>query len=223
MDLVALQENTGQIKNPFGFDFVCTWNKRPIVLKGDGKWKTVIGPLRDHLAYHLYQKIRYQYHDEQVAKLREANRDKEARKFHVTAAVENRIWQMITGEDLPTKNGKSVEDVANEAADLTELENQLTKLDKQAKGKSSPVNVSAILDKANAEAAADAGALGVGESAHRSGAADINGKAVPSQPVDTTPLNAEDLGGTAGAVTPPSDTAITPEGDGAFAELAELD
>lgn len=174
-DLVGLQQSAKKIRNPFGFDFIVTWDKHPFVLKGDGQWKTVVGPLRNHIAKHLYMKIRYQYHDEQVAKLRAAGRDKDARKFMVSAVVENKIWRMITGEDLHKEVDTELE--AQELANLSELHKELKNIDVTAAQANHVANVTEIIDTANAEAINAAGDPGEGRAAHVRG----RGRLKPSQ------------------------------------------
>lgn len=149
MDLVQLQQSAKRIRNPFGFDFTAAWDRQKIVLKGDGKWKTVIGRLRDHIANRLYDKIYNQYHDEQVSKLKAAGRDKDARKFVVSAMVENKIWFMITGEEK--NKGVGIEE--EETANLTELKDEISTMERTAKGNGgTTMSISEILDNANGEA-----------------------------------------------------------------------
>lgn len=150
VDLVGLQKSVKTITNPFGFDFVWTWNGKAIRVPGDGAPRQVIGILRDHLAWHLYNKVRNQYHDEQVNKLREAGNEKGARKYRVPREVENKIYQMITGENLYDDGGELR--VQNVQADLTELKKEISKLDSSPAGAASAVSVSDIIDEANKEA-----------------------------------------------------------------------
>lgn len=183
MDLVDLQQNTKRIRNPFGFDFRWTWNKRPIVLKGDGEWKTVIARLRDHLAWHLYNKVRNQYHDEQVAKLRLNGRERDAKKFRVSSVVEDKIYMMITGEKLH----KEITDdqVQQEAADLTELNKEISKLETTATGEA--VSVSGVIENAMNEALNDTHLQDNAASAHRghsAGTAQINDEKAPVDPIE---------------------------------------
>lgn len=171
MDLVELQQSAKRIRNPFGFDFVWTWNKKPIVVKGDGKWKTVIGRLRDHLAWHLYCKVRNQYHDEQVEALRTKGQDREARAYRVPANVEDKIWEMITGEHLHKDlDQKALE---QQKADLHVLKNEIDNLDARAAGNTEAINVSNIIDNANAEAIEDLPA-DKQTTKHQSGSAQVN-------------------------------------------------
>lgn len=219
MDLVALQENTGRIRNPFKFDFVTTWNKKPIVLKGDGEWKTVIGPLRLHIAQGLYQKIRYQYHDEQVRKLKDQGLERDARKYTVPATVENKIWMMITGEPLPAKKGKTAQIEEEEQADLSELNTQLSQLDKQALGSNEPVDVIGLIERANDEGLKAHGTKQIGESGHTGGVVNADGTDIEQKPIDTTPVNAEDLAQTTQGTNTDGPTPPTDE----FSGLNELD
>lgn len=148
MDLVDLQNSSARIRNPFGFDFVWTWNKKKIKLVGDGQWKKVIGPLRDHMAKHLFNKVYNQYHDEHTAPLKAQGKFAEARAYRVPLEVENKIWFMITGEEKrKLKSEPSVED-ANEAADLTNLKEEMSK----NKGEGQMISVSKVIDEANMEA-----------------------------------------------------------------------
>lgn len=170
-NLIALQESSKIIRNPFGFDFVGQWGGKKVVLKGDGKARSVIGPLANHLAKHLYMKVRYQFHDEQVAALKLKGDDRGAAKYRVPATVENMIWRMITGEDLH-KNAP-VSDVQNEA-DLSDLKKNMTKLEKEAATSSDGVNISNILMKAQDEAIKKGEGLADGETTRARGTAAVN-------------------------------------------------
>lgn len=223
MNLVGLQQSAKRIRNPFGFDFTHTWDKQPITLKGDGQWYDVVGPLQKHLAKHLYQKVRYQYHDEQVASLKAKGDKDAARKFRVSKQVENKIWRMITGEDL--HKGFGAEDNKQDAADLTQLKKEVSRMHQKAVENSSGVNISKILNEANAEAEALAENVGEGESGHTKGTA-TKGKAKKNrkikEAIDVSELSPQEPEAPKKAKqvdeAPPEDS-----GEDEFAELDELD
>lgn len=187
MDLVDLQQSSKRIRNPFGFDFVGQYNKKPIVLKGDGKWKEVVGPLRDHLARHLYMKIYYQYHDEQVRKFKMLGQKDEARKFRVSTEVENKIWMMITGEPLHKDTGV---EVPQDAADLTELQSEISKMETVAKNSNEVVNISKVLEQANVEALQKANGMSEGESTRVKNTAKL--KEEPVKTEEVSPAKSEE-------------------------------
>lgn len=152
-NLVELQRSASKIRNPFGFNFLWTWDNQPIVLKGDGRWRSVIKPLRDHLAKHLFNKVYNQYHDEAVLKLKDAGNERAARQFRVPLAVEDKIWYMITGDHL--HKGLSMtgaNENKNDAADLHELKEEISKMDAQGGDTPQAFSVSSIIDNANSEA-----------------------------------------------------------------------
>lgn len=188
MDLVQLQKSTKQIRNPFGVDFVWTWDKQPIKIPADGKWYPVIGVLRDHLAKHLYNKVENQYYDEKVKELTEKNSDKEARAFSVPFAVKNKIWLMITGENLEDAD---VIDLLNtqDAADLSELHKELNNMDNATFLTNNAVSVAQLLDTASAQAENSHG----GDTSHTSGSANILGETPPVTPVTSTPIPVDEV------------------------------
>ena len=217
MDLVQLQQSTKRIRNPFGFDFTAAWDRQKIVLKGDGKWKTVIGRLRDHIASRLYDKIYNQYHDEQVAKLKAAGRDKDARKFVVSAQIENKIYFMITGE-LKNK-GVDMND-ENETADLTELKDEISTMDKTARGNGgSTVSISEIIDNANGEALSGFNDTAVTTKNQR-GYAQVNKEEKPADPL-TEVLNGKKAKVETKVVEEKKETEV--KGEGEFGDLKELE
>lgn len=189
-NLVDLQQNVKKIRNPFGFDFTVKYAGRPITLSGDGNWYTILAPLADHIANRLYMKVRYQYHDEQVAALKAKGDDKGARGYSVPIEVENKISMLITG--LPKHTGFDTAENVEDAADLTELKNELKAMEKKASINNGPINISRILDKANVEALPVAQAVeGKSSSGHRTGSASLSDEIVPEK--DTTPVNVADL------------------------------
>ena len=190
LDLVQLQQSAKKVRNPFGFDFTVKWAKKPIVLKGDGEWRTVIAPLADHIANRLYMKIYYQYHDEQVAAMKAKGDDRGARAYRVPIEVENKIWMLITG--LPKHVDAPVADDVTDEADLTELKKELAAVEKKAAA-GGPVNITRILDQATVEALPTADKVdGKEDSGHVEGSARLSDEPAPP-PADTTPVNAEDL------------------------------
>lgn len=238
-DLIGLQQSSKSIRNPFGFDFISQWDGKKIVLKGDGKERMVIGPLADHIARHLFMKVFYQFHDEQVAALKLKGDTQAAIKYRVPQSVENLIWRMITGKDkyqnVPAAN------VENEA-DLTELKKNMTKLEKEAGQSSEGINISKVLEKAQAEAITAGENLGEGETTSVQGTSEVNEKpkeeekpaeepksdepvevgepVAPATPEGTVPAgeeekkeeeNAEDSGEPEAPQAPAADAA--PEGD----------
>lgn len=220
INLVDLQSSTKPIRNPFGFDFKVAWAGRPYVIKGDGQWYNLLKPLRDHAANRLYMKIRYQYHDEQVALLKDQGRDKAARQFNVPRPVENKIWRLITGEDLP--GVKTVEEEEQEAADLTALKNEISKVDAETTRSNQVINVSALLEKANLEALADPN-VEQKDSSRRSGTGKVNDVvveadgAIDPNAVTVQPVTQESADPVSAPVSQPEKT------EGEFAELGELD
>lgn len=234
LDLVSLQQNSKQIRNPFGFDFTCDWNKRNIVLKGDGQWRSIIAPLADHIVNRLYMKVYYQYHDEQVAALKAKGDDRGARGYRVPADVENKIMMLITGK--PKHSDLPVADTVNDEADLTVLKNELKAVERKA-ATGGLVNVSKILEKANIEALPAADSVsGKDASAHVSGGASLSDEVAiePEAPVDTTPIDVDELkvnqapgiteeAQAIQAQTPVEPAAETAPADGEFGELNELD
>lgn len=213
-DLIGIQESSKRIRNPFGFDFVFQYNKKKSVLKGDGQWRTVVGPLRDHIARHLFMKIRYQLHDEEVAKLRAKGDDKGARKYSVPQSQENLIWEMITGEKRGNVDETSQ---AQEAADLTELRKSMDKMDAKAMATSPTQSISSMLQAAQTEALADAADLGAGEAKRSKGSATLaKAKAIePAEPEATT------LPEPALADAPADETVTTTPSDGEPASAPE--
>lgn len=202
-DLVALQQSASPIRNPFKVDFVGQWNKRKIVLKASDEFIYIIKPLRDHLARHLYMKVRYQFHDQEVAKLKAAGAEAAARKFRVSSQTENLIWRLITGEDLPGRKQDEVE--VQEAADLEVLSKELSKVDGRASANGGDViDVSAFLRTAEADGLAKGGKLKVGQSAHAKGTASLKGNksaslasAEAAVNASAAPIDASALGGAA--------------------------
>lgn len=187
-NLVELQQSAKPIRNPFGFDFTVKWDKKPITLSGDGEWYPVIAPLAAFIARRLYMKIRYQFHDEQVAAIRAKGDFQRARTYNVPIDVENKIWMLITGEPLH-KNLPTADNVDNEA-DLTVLKNEMKKLEKKGLGGGGAINVSKILEKANVEALPIASSVdGKGEGGHIAGSSKLNGETDNTPPPDTTPVN----------------------------------
>lgn len=182
-DLIELQNSTKPIRNPFGFDFIFSWNKRKGVLKGDGKWKDYYGSLRDHIARHLYMKIFYQYHDEQVEKMRETGNERGARKFRVSDNIKDKIWMLITGDPYrPESKPENVEE--NVQADLKELRSSLAHVDQEASNRGELHNVSALIEQANAQAAPAAKA---GKTGHKSGVAEFGPEELGIEPSEKTP------------------------------------
>lgn len=172
-NLIALQESSKLIRNPFGFDFVGQWGGKKVVIKGDGKARSVIGPLRDHLARHLYMKVYYQFHDEQVTALKLKGDDRGAAKYRVPATIENMIWRMITGED---KHKLDTNQEVENNADLSELKKNMTNLEKEAAKSSDGVNISNILMKAQAESVEAGKGLKEGETTRAKGTAKVTDK-----------------------------------------------
>lgn len=161
LNLVDIQESVKPIANPFGFTFVCKYGNKKFGLKptAPGEWLHWIGELRDHFARHLYMKIAYQYHDEQVRKLKSEGKLQEARGFRISAEEENFIYRLITGEDHPKHRGTQTASDEEVAADLTELTKQMSQLDRSSlnavsSGKLS--SVSSIIAKARETALNDA-------------------------------------------------------------------
>lgn len=189
-NLVSLQNSTKKIRNPFGFDFTAKWAKKPVTIPGDGQWYSMIGPLADHIANHLYMKIRYQFHDEQTAALRAKGDDRGARGYNVPAEVENKIWMLITG--LPKHSNIAVADEVQNEADLSILKAEMSKMEKRAATNSGPVNVSKILEKATVEALPTASMVdGKEASGHVDGSGRLSDE--PVEDIDTTPINVADL------------------------------
>lgn len=227
LDLVQIQQSAKKIKNPFGFDFTAKWAGKPITLPGDNKWYPVIAPLADHLANRLYMKIRYQFHDEQVAALKAKGDFQGARAYAVPAEIENKIWMLITGypkhATLPTADG------VNDEADLTVLRQEMKALEKKA-GTGGIINVTKILEKATVEALPTADAVdGKNASGHVAGAATLAEQPVVTSPVDTTPVSVADLP-TNPTVLPAEQPATQeatpstqPPAEGEFQDLNELD
>lgn len=242
-DLVSIQQSAKRIRNPFGFDFTVKWAGKPITLSGDGDWYSVIAPLADHIARRLYMKIRYQYHDEQVAAIRAKGDDRGARSYAVPADVENKIMMLITGE--PLHKSLPVSDPDRDEADLTVLKREINALEKKVHKDGAGISVTKLLEKATIEALPLADKVsGKGTSGHVSGGANLNENALPSKPLDTTPVNVADLGTNPGilpadpgnqdaeikdpepaqeqSAAPKTNETAAPKGD-EFGELRELD
>ena len=152
MNLVQQQNESKRIRNPFQFDFTAKYDGTAYTIPGDNKWYTLVGGLADHAISHLMSKVVNQYHDEQVAKLRQQNRIDESLKFNVGQDVQNLIHRMITGEDMPemTEEQQNVE-----IANLDALNHEMARVTAQAAtGSSSKVNISDIISQANTEALA---------------------------------------------------------------------
>lgn len=155
MDLVELQNQTKQIKNPFGFTFVTQWNSKPVAIPGDGQWYSYIAGLADHIAGHLASKIHNQFHDEQV-KLLKVKGDKDgARSYQVPLQMDNVIWRMITGEDLPSVN-RDLANVDYSEADLSALSEEFAKVAAEVERGNQKISVSGILEAAALDAVARA-------------------------------------------------------------------
>lgn len=169
VNLVDLQRNLKAIRNPFGFDFTITWGGKPYTIPGDGSWRRLLPVLADHAARHLYMKVRYQYHDEQVEKLKQQGSEKMARRYAVPKPVENKIWKLITGDNLQETN----ESYDEAKADLSVISEGLSLVDKAAIGSSSVSNISSIIDQANEEAISSL-SDDSGDSGHSSGNAALN-------------------------------------------------
>lgn len=149
MDLVQQQNESRQVRNPFGFDFTDKYNSRPYTIPGDGKWYTLVGGLADHAITHLMSKIINQYHDEQVAALKAQGRDEEANHFEPGKVVENTVYKMITGENIPDVSEAAKQ---QEIANLSELKSEMSHVTAQAATGASPINVSSIVEQAQADA-----------------------------------------------------------------------
>ncbi len=233
-DLVSLQQSSKRIRNPFGFDFTVKWAGKPITLSGDGEWYAVIAPLADHIARRLYMKIRYQFHDEQVAAMKAKGDDRLARAFNVPAEIENKIMMLITGE--PIHKNVSVADSVEDEADLSILKKEMKALEsKGLSGGSQGINVSKILEKATIEALPLADKLdGRGGSGHVAGSANLSGVTPDVTPVDTTPVNVADIQANPSVlpaadvapsqnVAPATPSAVQNPAPGEFGELNQLD
>lgn len=217
-NLLDLQRSSKQIRNPFGFDFHYTWGGQPYVFKGTGKhngaWQTLLGPLADLTANHLFQLIVNRYHDEQTEPLKLEGKYDAARKYRVPMDVEDTIWQLITGEaTYPRKKGNKKEiDVENQKANLTVLKGALDNLKAEGrKARAGEVNevanVSGLIQRAQKEI----GGLGVpaGESDHAGGTAQLDGSDIPDSGVDQNKvLDAAEI---SGSVTPDEEVAASAE------------
>ncbi|SRR6266568_9360247 len=221
-DLVGLQNSSKSIRNPFEFDFTVKWDKRPITIPGDGKWYSVVGPLADHIARRLYMKIRYQYHDEQVAALRAKGDIRGARSYNVPIDVENKIWMLITGEPLH-KNHDTAEDVQDEA-NLSVLRREIDKLEKTARANTGGINVTKILNKANAEAAPVIEELNAGGRARmggKAGTSKLDGDTTPAPKKNTTPINVSEIQNDPSALGMGSDEKPDPAAEATLSEDTE--
>ena len=244
MDLVGLQRNVKKIRNPFGFDFTWTWNKQKMTLKGDGQWVTVLAPLADHFAWHLYQKVRNQYYTENYTKLMKEKGLEAANTFVVDAAVEDKIWSLITGERLHTE--LTEEEIQNDQADLAVLDQELSKMDAAAASNPTAINISSLLENATTEAINAGKDLPMGASASVDGMQDLSnveGRSATDfstlPPVDLATASEAQAQAAQQPVAPvlPSETPATPAMDAAqaapvvpaqpaaneFGDLSELD
>ena len=148
-----------QIRNPFGFDFIVEWNKEKARLPGHqglegAPWIPLVGPLADHAAVHLYNKVYNQFHDTQVKKIQATQGDKASRSYRVPKQVEDKLWWMITGEHKFPE--LSQEQVAQEEANLKDLEAAVKQAD-AASSSGGGISVAALLEQANDEAIAKMG------------------------------------------------------------------
>lgn len=208
-NLLDLQRSSKQIRNPFGFDFHYTWGGQPYVFKGTGKnnglWQSLLGPLADLTANHLFQLIVNKYHDEQTEPLKLEGKYDAARKYRVPADVEDTIWELITGEkEYPRKKGNKKEiDVANQKANLSVLKGALNNL--KAEGRKAragevnePANISGLIARAQKEIGQKN--IAAGDTDHESGTAQLDGSDVPDSGVDES--KELDAGQISGSVTP---------------------
>lgn len=191
-NLLALQRSAKPIRNPFKFDFDrATWNKEKLVLPGDGKWYTFVGPLADHIAKHLWMLITYRLYDMEVAKLKAAGRDRDARKFNLSDAVKNKVWMAITGKNHPNfKNGV----IENEELDIdfSILDKSMKEIDQQAVMAEQVSSVSAVLEQSANEALSYLESTDA-DSSHVSGGMSMGQPVDPSAgALPTQPLNVPD-------------------------------
>lgn len=201
-DLLSLQQSSKQIRNPFGFDFHYTWGGQPYVFKGtgkyNGKWQVLLGPIAELTANHLFQLIRNQYHDEQTEPMKLEGKYDAARKYRVPLATEDTIWSLITGEEHLPRKKKGKDAAVEQKANLATLKNVLSdvKADgKQARstGVNQVANVSGLIERAQKEIGKKS--VGVGESDHAGGTAQLTGEDVPDNGVDENRvLDAGELG-----------------------------
>lgn len=185
-DLIGLQQSSKPIRNPFGFDFVHTWNSRPMVLRANPDFIHLIGPLRDHMAKHLFMKVKYRWADEQKAVMKKNGQADQARTYMVPRDVEDKIWMMITGE--ARYDGKASTPANLDTVDLSELNQELAKLGSSSANTSMP-DMTSLLATATLEAlAADKNNQAVSKGSASLAAAQAPANSVQEQPkvVDLT-------------------------------------
>lgn len=222
-NLLALQRSARPIRNPFGFNFETRWDGQSVVLEGDGKWHTYVGPLAAHIVRHLKMAVLYKYHDEQVERLRNAGDEKGARKYNVPIEIRNKVHLLITGEDDPELKGQ--EDTKQLEIDFSALQGEIKKIDRKATASAAQgeaiQSVSHILDSATAEATK------AGRTVRGS---DIVNQSMPTQEKEQIPLEPLDAGTNvppqepAGQdETPVSDQGEQADGGDEFADLDEME
>lgn len=139
------------ISNPFG-TAIFHWDSKPFKFEQTeiGEYVRIIKPLRDHIAKHLFDKVYNQKHDEEVARLKEAGRDKEARSFRLGIDVENKIWLLITGEPKYKDNGELLQ--KEDPLDLTALDKAVKSIEQKANAVPNVRSVSTLIEQAQNEA-----------------------------------------------------------------------
>lgn len=223
-NLLALQSSARAIRNPFGVDFHTKWDGQPVVLPGDGKWRSYVGPLADHITKHLYMKVTYQLHDKEVEKLRSQAQDRAARKFNLPAAIKNKVWVAITGENHPQFTG---EDIAQPEADMdfSVLQKDMQELEKKAESANESVSVAPMLEQASNEALASI-QVSDSDAAHAKGGYNMGGPVakdnMPLNPIEEAPVNATEQEPPAPDPQPQETAPEQQEGNEEFGDLKEL-
>lgn len=153
--LVELQNSYKAIRNPFGFDFVHTWNKTPLTLKGDGNWYSFLEPLAVHMIYHLSTRIANAWHDRQVSEAQAKGNEQLVKKLKgmpIPDDVRNKIHIMITGENHPRYSLSTGEIEAIEM-DFSFLDKSLAQIQAEAGHAVGPqVSIDPMLARASQEA-----------------------------------------------------------------------
>lgn len=227
MDLVSQQNASQRLRNPFGFDFHAMYDGKPYTIPGDGQWYTLVGGLADHAITHLASKVLNQYHDEQTAQLRSQGRVEEATKYQPGVEVENMIYKLITGENMPTVSESQIN---VEAADLDALTSAMSKVTAQAATSGTPrISITDIVSQAQQEALAGqtSGGFVAPQAPQIQAAAAIEPVVTPAapveQPTETVP-DFSDLAQTDANLAPeaqPDQPASDQPEAPAFADLAQ--
>lgn len=207
-DLIGLQQSMKQIRNPFG-EFIAQWNGKKYRIPQSNKPISLVGPLANHVAKHLYMKARYQYHDQQVARLKREESPEAARRYRVPAEIEDKIRYVITGKRKHTRENKETQ----EPFDVTALEKTLKDVDIKAENSNDVMDVGQMLDQVQLESIEE---VGDAESGRSKGVLDM-----PSTDAEGADVVAEAT--QTQAQQTPQTQAESNDPEGAFGELGALE